>query len=68
MLIRPSLLCTLPLSPDRQPWCSHYLPPGQDRRHPHASPLYAKDLSGLPPAFVLTAEARLPPGRPAELS
>lgn len=32
-----------------------YLPPGQDRRDPRVSPLFAPDHAGAPPAFVLTA-------------
>jgi acetyl esterase len=33
----------------------HYLNDASERTDPRASPLFAKDLSGLPPAFVATA-------------
>lgn len=39
----------------RRGW-REYLPEGSDPRDPRASPLFERDLSGLAPAFVLTAE------------
>jgi acetyl esterase len=32
-----------------------YLPPGTDKNAPHVSPLRAKDVAGLPPAYVMLA-------------
>ncbi len=35
---------------------NHYLAKPEDGRNPYASPLHAADLSGLPPAMVVTAQ------------
>lgn len=35
---------------------SHYLNDPSEGAHPHASPYRAENLSGLPPAYILTAE------------
>jgi acetyl esterase len=35
---------------------NHYLARPQDKTHPFAAPIRAKDLSRLPPAYVLTAQ------------
>lgn len=37
-------------------FCSQYLPSGEQTDDPRAAPLRAADLSGLPPALVVTAE------------
>ena len=37
----------------------HYLPAGADRRAAYVSPLYATDLTNLPPAFTITGELDL---------
>jgi acetyl esterase len=45
------------LTTDSMVWFyDQYVPEPGDRTHPYASPIYAADLAGLPPAFVITAE------------
>jgi acetyl esterase len=45
------------LTADEMVWFyEQYVPPDVDRKNPMLSPLYAPNLSGLPPALVITAE------------
>lgn len=45
------------LARDDVRWCwRHYIADSNDADHPYACPLRAPDLSGLPPALVVTAE------------
>ena len=45
------------LTRDTMEWFwAHYLTSAAEAEHPHASPLRARDLAGLPPAYVSSAE------------
>ncbi len=37
-------------------WDHHYVPEAAERVHPHASPIRAMSVEGLPPAYVVIAE------------
>ena len=47
-----------PLNVPMMKWLfKHYLNGDEDKTNPYLAPLHAKDLSGLPPAIVITADA-----------
>lgn len=47
----------MPLNRAMMMWfASHYVPNEADRNNPYVSPLLAEDLSGLPPATIITAQ------------
>ena len=48
---------TIPLHSSMMPWfMKYYLDENADKNHKYLAPLHADDLSGLPPAIVITAE------------
>ncbi len=48
---------TIPLHSSMMPWfMKYYLDENADKNHKYLAPLQAGDLSGLPPAIVITAE------------